>query len=160
MKSPYVSAVSASLAGFAALVILCTGCVMSEKSPIGFRLPEGSIWKGKTAFVELGCIQCHSVVDEDMMPEVEGTREIHVVLGGEITRVKTYGQLVTSIINPSHVISPQYRDKYMDAEGNSMMTDFSKQMTVEQMIDIAEFLQARYEVVIPDYAYNEYGYGP
>ena len=25
---------------------------------------------------------------------------------------------------------------------------------------IAEFLQARYEVVIPDYAYNEYGYGP
>jgi hypothetical protein len=33
-------------------------------------------------------------------------------------------------------------------------------MTVEQMIDLAEFLQARYEVVIPDYAYNEYGIGP
>lgn len=151
---------SISLIAGAAAVLLFAGCVMSEKSPVGFRLPEGSIWKGKTAFVELGCINCHSVVDEDLMPEMTQPRQIHVVLGGEITRVKTYGQLVTSIINPSHVVSPQYRDKYTDAEGNSMMTDFSKEMTVEQMIDLAEFLQARYEVVIPDYAYNEHGIGP
>ena len=149
-----------SLIAGAAAILIFAGCVMSEKSPVGFRLPEGSIWKGKTAFVELGCIGCHSVVDEDLMPEMTAPRKIHVVLGGEITRVKTYGRLVTSIINPSHVISPQYRDKYVDAEGNSMMVDFSKEMTVEQMIDIAEFLQARCEVVIPDYAYNEYGYGP
>lgn len=149
-----------SLIAGTAAILLFAGCVMSEKSPVGFRLPEGSIWKGKTAFVELGCINCHSVVDEDLMPEMTEPRQIHVVLGGEITRVKTYGQLVTSIINPSHVVSPRYRDKYTDAEGNSMMTDFSKEMTVEQMIDLAEFLQARYEVVIPDYAYNEYGIGP
>ena len=141
-------------------VSLFTGCPMSEKSPLGFRLPEGSIWKGKTAFVELGCIQCHSVVDEDLVPEPDVPRAVHVVLGGEVTRVKTYGQLVTSIINPSHVISETPREKYTDEEGNSLMPDFSEKMTVRQMIDIAEFLQARYEVVIPDHAYSEYGYGP
>ncbi len=141
-------------------MVLITGCPMSEKSPMGFRLPEGSIWKGKTAFVDLGCIRCHSVVDEDLMPETTVPREIHVVLGGEVTRVKTYGQLVTSIINPSHVIKAQYREKFTDAEGKSLMPDFTSDMTVDQMIDIAEFLQARYEVVIPEHAYSEYGYGP
>ena len=159
MNAPRLVKSMSLIAGMSA-ILLFAGCVMSEKSPVGFRLPEGSIWKGKTAFVELGCINCHSVVDEDLMPEMTEPRQIHVALGGETTRVKTYGQLVTSIINPSHVVSPQYRDKYMDAEGNSVMTDFSKEMTVEQMIDLAEFLQARYEVVIPDYAYNEYGIGP
>ena len=94
------------------------------------------------------------------MPEITEPREIHVVLGGEVTRVKTYGQLVTSVINPSHVVKVQYRGKYTDAEGKSLMPDFSETMTVRQMIDIAEFLQSRYEVVIPDHAYSEYGYGP
>jgi len=141
-------------------VSLFVGCPMSEKSPLGFRLPEGSIWKGKTAFVDLGCIQCHSVVDEDLIPELTTPRKVHVVLGGEVTRVKTYGQLVTSIINPSHVISAMPKSEYTDSEGNSLMPDFSEEMTVKQMIDIAEFLQARYEVVIPEHAYSDYGYGP
>ncbi|MGY8694413.1 MAG: hypothetical protein ACKVGW_09485 [Verrucomicrobiia bacterium] len=100
------------------------------------------------------------MIEEDLMPEITEPRDIHVVLGGEVTRVKTYGQLVTSIVKPSHVVKAQYREKYTDVEGNSMMPDFSEEMTVRQMIDIAEFLQARYEVVVPDHAYSEYGYGP
>ena len=149
----------ASALGLAVLFAIA-GCALNEKSPIGFRLPEGSIWKGKTAFVELGCIQCHSVKDEDLMPDPSQNRDIHIKLGGEVTRVKTYGQLVTSIINPSHVIKMEHRDKYTDPEGNSMMPDFTDKMSVGQMIDIAEFLQARYEVVIPNHAYEEYGYLP
>lgn len=139
---------------------LFTGCPMGENSTKGFRLPEGSIADGKAAFTDLGCFQCHSVVNVDLASSSGKSREIHVVLGGEVTRVKTYAQLVTSIINPSHVISRQNREKYTDANGKSMMPDFSEKMTVRQMIDIAEFLQAHYEVVIPDYPYNEYGYGP
>ncbi len=150
------------VAWFTCLVamFLFVGCPMNEKSPIGFRLPEGSIWKGKTAFVELGCIQCHSIEGEDLIPELEAPRKVHVVLGGEVTRVKTYGQLVTSIINPSHVISATPKAEFTDTDGNSLMPDFSEEMTVRQMIDIAEFLQARYEVVIPSHAYGDYTYGP
>jgi len=142
------------LAAFAFLL----GCPMNEESPIGFRLPEGSEMKGKAAFRNLGCIQCHSVSGEKMTTEYAETREVNIVLGGEVTRVKTYGQLVTSIINPSHIIDRQHREKYTDSEGKSTMPDFSEKMTVRQMVDIAEFLQSRYEVVVPDYAYDDYGY--
>ena len=37
------------------------------------------------------------------------------------------------------------------------MPDFYEAMTVRQMTDIAEFLQARYELVIPEQAYSVYG---
>lgn len=89
------------------------------------------------------------MVEEDLMPELTTPRKVHVMLGGEVTRVKTYGQLVTSIINPSHVISAKQAANNTDSEGNSLMPDFSEAMTVRQMTDIAEFLQARYELVIP-----------
>ena len=159
MQSHIKRTISMSIVCLGAIALF-SGCPMSEKSPIGFRLPEGSIWNGKEAFVKLGCIQCHSIKGEDLIPESTEERKIHVVLGGEITRIKTYGQLVTSIINPSHVINPKYRDTYADEEGKSMMPDFTKDMTVRQMIDITEFLQSRYEVVIPNHAYEKYGYGP
>ena len=142
----------------ATAIMVFTGCPTSEKSAIGFRLPEGNIERGKTTFISLGCIQCHLVDGEEAMPEPAKAREVYVVLGGEVKRIKTYGQLVTSIINPSHVIERQYRDKYMDENGKSIMPDFSEVMTVRQMIDLVEFLQAQYEVVIPDFAYD--GYGP
>ncbi len=156
MKKQAIGVCLLCLAGLIAL----TGCPGGKVSPRGFRLPEGSIWNGKTAFVDLGCIQCHSIEGEELFPETTEPRKINIVLGGEITRVKTYGQLVTSIINPSHVINPQYRDEFLDEEGNSKMPDFSKEMTVRQMIDLAEFLQARYEVVIPNHGYSEFGHGP
>jgi|ETNmetMinimDraft_24_1059892.scaffolds.fasta_scaffold50304_2 sulfur-oxidizing protein SoxX len=148
------------IAGVLGIALFFVGCALNEKSPLGFRLPEGSIWKGKTAFVELGCIQCHSVKGEDLMPNPDMKRDIHIELGGEVTRVKTYGQLVTSIINPSHVIKVAHREKYTNVDGDSLMPDFTDKMTVGQMIDLAEFLQARYEVVIPSHAYEEYGYFP
>lgn len=152
---------SISISAFAsclAIVLLFTGCPMSEKSPIGFRLPEGNVTNGKAAFLEAGCVKCHSVDGVELASELADAREANIVLGGEISRVKTYGQLVTSIIYPSHIISSKYRDEYTDENGNSIMPDFTEEMTVRQMIDITEFLQAHYEVVVPDYDY--YSYGP
>ena len=37
------------------------------------------------------------------------------------------------------------------------MPDFPEAMTVRQMTDIAEFLLARYEVVIPEHVHSVYG---
>lgn len=140
-----------------AIVTLFTGCPMSEKSPIGFRLPKGNVDSGKAEFVKLGCLKCHSVKGVDMASELTEEREADIVLGGEVSRIKTYGHLVTSIINPSHVVSRQYREQYTDDQGKSIMPDFSKEMSVRQMIDLTEFLQAHYEVVVPEeYYYNTY----
>lgn len=91
------------------------------------------------------------------MPELTTPRKFNVVLDGKVNRVKTYGQLLTKVINPSHVISGKPAANDTDSEGNSMMPDFSEAMTVQQMTDIAEFLLARYEVVIPEHAHSVYG---
>jgi hypothetical protein len=80
-------------------------------------------------------------------------------LGGEVLKVKTYGDLVTSIINPSHVISEEYLDKLPEIPGTlpeSPMPDFTREMTVAEMVDLVAFLHSRYVLKPkPDYIYFE-----
>ena len=94
-----------SLAGLIVSLGLLHGCGgYGEKSSSGFRLPDGDAAAGRQAFTDLHCNACHDVKGQDI--KFEGTRKITVVLGGDVSRVKTYGELVTSIINPSHKIAP------------------------------------------------------
>jgi L-cysteine S-thiosulfotransferase len=134
------------------------GCMPSKESGLGFRLPQGDIEQGKLAFIELDCVRCHTIADKMDTFTYDSPRDIHVVLGGETTRVKTYGQLVTSVIYPSHVIQPKYRGDYTDRDGNSEMPDLTESMTARQLIDLVTFLESTYKVVLPEYAYE--GIGP
>ena len=68
---------------------------MSEQ---GFRLPDGDAVAGRTTFVYMQCHQCHSVVGEEF-PEIPGQDPPYVALGGPTAKVKTYGELITAIIN-------------------------------------------------------------
>ena len=128
----------------AAVVLLSVGCDL-ERSPRGFRLPDGNVDKGKEAFVSLQCNTCHSVSGETFPAPVS----FNIPLGGETPRIRTYGELVTSIINPSHIISAQYREELREAK-QSPMTNFNDKMTVAQMIDLVAFLQSRYKLIYPD----------
>ena len=120
-----------------------------KKMARGFALPEGDADKGKQAFVQLNCHSCHTVAGE-VLPDME--RSIKAPnLGGEVYRVKTYGELVTSVINPQHVIS-------RDWEGQtSPMPTVNSQMTVSQMIDIVAFLSSRYVKLDPEFEVPYYG---
>ena len=136
---------------YACLVIAIAGpgCTPPEKSGMGFRLPDGDVGRGKQAFLDLKCASCHSVEDVDF-----GTNNIagqlNIMLGGETLMVRTYGQLVTAIINPSHIISPRFKEQ-LKLEGKlSPMPEFNKVMTVEQMIDLVAFLQPHYRLPPPD----------
>lgn len=132
------------------LVLLCgvvTLAACGPQSPFGFSLPGGSADAGRQAFIALRCNSCH---------EIQGVAEhlggpAHVVLGGETTRVRTYGELVTSIINPSHKIAPVDRAEGATAEGESLMSYayLNDVMTVQQLIDLVAFLQPTYRVVQP-----------
>lgn len=52
--------------------------------------------------------------------------------GGEVTRVNTYAELLTTIIDPSHRLAPQYRAG-MAAPGNKSRTrNYNDVMTVDQ----------------------------
>jgi L-cysteine S-thiosulfotransferase len=64
------------------------------------------------------------------------------------------GQLVTSIVYPDHIILPKYRADYTDRDGNSEMPDVTKEMTVEQMIDLVTYIQTTYQVREPPSAYD------
>lgn len=124
----------------------------------GFRLPPGDVEAGMEAFAELGCVSCHSVKNSTRFPLPESPAEWHVMLGGEVGVIKTYGELVTAIIHPSESIRPDVRRSLVNEEGNSIMPDLTRQMTTRQMIDIVTYLQPEYKVVLPDFPTNYYPY--
>jgi hypothetical protein len=126
-----------------ALLAACT-----QESSFGFRLPDGDANAGRQAFVNLGCNSCHEVEGVPIR-YLEGV--VHVQLGGETTRVRTHGELVTSIINPSHKIAPSYREPGAVLEGESLMTYLylNQVMTVQELVDLVAFLQPTYRVVQP-----------
>lgn len=131
-----------------------SGC--GPKSGLGFRLPDGDAERGKQAFVGLRCNACHKVEGTDVPFSDSGAAS--VALGGRTVRVKTYGELVTSIINPSHRIAPGYAPEQVTHGGQSLMTAayLNDVMTVQQLIDLVAFLQARYQVMPPPV--SPYGY--
>ena len=139
----------------AAAGILLTGCGAGTKSAKGFRLPEGDPAKGRTAFVELKCHTCHTVAGETDLPAPSESVKAPVLLGGEVAKVKTYGELVTSIIHPSHNLSPRLQEEWMEQAQLSPMGSFNHLMTVEQMIDLVEFLQPKYQLIQREF---DYGY--
>jgi hypothetical protein len=135
---------SLALAVSAVVLLACN----NPRSSAGFRLPPGDPERGKTAFVDLKCHECHRMAGVDFpAPTVEPP--VPVVLGGEVPHVRTDGDLFTSIVNPSHKIAPGYRPELVERDGRSRMPDFSDVMTVRQMLDLVAFLQSRYKVVRP-----------
>ena len=61
--------------------------------------------------------------------------------------VATYGDLVTAVTNPEHVVSAKYQAILRatgDTDIRSAMPEFNSKMTVQQLLDIIAFLDARY----------------
>ncbi|RPI58285.1 MAG: cytochrome C [Lysobacterales bacterium] len=115
----------------------------------GVHLPQGDADRGREAFVDLRCHVCHEVEGFDPpTPIVAGTR---VRLGGTTDRVDTYGELVTSIANPSHRIARGYPPEAVTVDGVPLMSliYLNDVMTVQQLVDVVAFLQTAYDVVPP-----------
>lgn len=133
------------------LLLILSACGLQDpKSASGFRLPDGDVKAGRTAFVQLRCHVCHQVEGIDVRPE--GTGAVSVPIGGDTLRVKTYGDLVTSIINPSHRIAPGTDPASVAPGGRSLMENaqLNDVMTVRQLVDLVAFLQTTYRVLPPE----------
>lgn len=140
-----------ALSAVVTLAMLLVGCGPDPNSDaIGFRLPKGDIEKGKTAFMDLKCHTCHSIKGVEL-PETASTSPYHIVLGGEVQRVKSYGQLLTAIVYPSHGLAPQFDRKKLREDEASPMPQYNDVMTTEQLINLVAFLQSRYQLRLPDY---------
>ena len=130
---------------FSLFCLAASGCTADPKSAEGFSLPDGNSQNGQETFAQLQCNACHTVAGVQFA-KLEGTSEPIVALGGETPRVRTYGDLVTSIINPSHRFARGYADDDVKQNGDSKMRLYNDEMTVKQLIDLVAFLQSHYQV--------------
>ena len=139
-------------------VLVTTGCVSDPKSGKGFTLPDGDAEAGKATYVALQCNACHKIAGVEQLAGGDQS-ELSIALGGEVTRIKTYGELVTSIINPSHRLANGYATENVSVDGESKMTNYNDAMTVTQLTDVVAFLQSKYK--LREYDPTDYPmYGP
>ena len=75
------------------------------------------------------------------------------MLGGEFYRVKTYGDLITSITNPDHIISEEYKNRFSKEfpPAHSAMPNVINELTVQELIDLIAFLSAQYKAYRPEF---------
>jgi hypothetical protein len=124
------------------------GC---DQQSQGFNLPAGNAEQGKANFILMQCNNCHSIEGSVPWSGEDSGQSINVVLGGPTTQVKTYGDLVTSIIHPSHKLSRGEQPGTVTPDGESTMRNYNDVMSVQELIDLVEFLQSEYEIWVPDY---------
>ena len=130
------------------VLVLLVACDSGPRSSKGFSLPDGDVAAGQANFVELGCTACHTVEGTEF-PGEPATRAIEVRLGGKVHKVRTYGQLVTAIVHPSHDLARGYDEEVVSKDGESLMANFNDIMTIQQLIDLVAFLQSRYIEYLP-----------
>ncbi|HZW60231.1 MAG TPA: c-type cytochrome [Woeseiaceae bacterium] len=140
---------------FLSIAAAVAGCDRDPMSERGFRLPDGDADAGRDAFLYMQCNQCHTIAGEDL-PEIPLADPPYVELGGPVTRIKTYGELVTAITNPSHKLAAGYAEEVVAEDGQSRMYNYNGFMTVQELTDIVRFLQPHYNVIAPDYRYRAY----
>lgn len=128
--------------------LFIAGCAYTSS----FSLPvhEADIDAGRQAFIDHRCHQCHSVAGI-RLPPLAGASTPQLELGGRTHTVKNHAELLTSIINPNHAISEDYRQKLL-LEGeipldSPMPTPRIDNMTVRQLIDLVAFLDSRYVLI-------------
>jgi hypothetical protein len=131
-------------------VLTLPGC---DRDTQGFALPEGDAESGRVEFVDLGCIDCHRIMGDPELSEMDPEAEIRIILGGPTSRVQTYGNLVTSIINPSHHVRRGDSEMMSNPDGSSRMRSYNDLMTVQQLVDLVTFLEEHYEVWTPPRSY-------
>ena len=129
------------------LMALAVALAACNPDARGFKLPAGDVAAGKGVFVELGCNECHSIAN--IAHDAAAETGFNLALGGKTLRVKTYGELLTSVINPSHKIARRYSTTPLATDGTSAMRTYNNVMTVQQLVDLVTFLEANYELEVP-----------
>lgn len=148
-RNPAIAAI------FLASIAACRGGIVPEEQIV---LPDGDAARGEEAFVALECTACHTIKGLDL-PAAEEMGPVTIVLGGNVSKVKSYSELVTSVINPSHKLARNLFKQEFERDGESVMPIYNDVMTVTQLVDIVAFLESRYEVIErPGYRYPVYNY--
>lgn len=120
-----------------------TGRPVSQ--PEQLVLPDGDPVAGKKAFVAVGCASCHSVAGEADLPPPTVNPPVPIVFGADQASRPTNARLVTAIVNPSNHIAMRHRKEEVMLGEGSRMADFTRALTVRELVDIVAFLQSTYD---------------
>jgi len=134
-------------------LLALVACGGDAKPVKGFVLPQGDIAQGEQVFVDFNCHGCHTIPGMDF-PKPDFEPPFILEIGGEVYRVKNYGELLTAVVNPDHIISRKYRMLLEQADREviiSPMPYYGESMTVAELIDLVEFLHAQYTKLQPQY---------
>jgi len=137
----------------AILLLFLPACGEQGKPVKGFVLPEGDLAQGEQVFLDFNCHSCHTIPGVDL-PEADFKAPFIMEIGGEVYRVKNYGELLTAVVNPDHIISPKYVNMLKNAKRDAIISPmpyFGEEMTVAELIDLVEFLHAQYTRLQPQY---------
>jgi len=130
-----------------AAVILGTLAACDREQPVEvFVPPYGDAESGKQVFIKYQCYNCHSIPDVEL-PESVAEPPMVLVLGGRVHRVRNYGDLLTAVMYPDHVVSPKFVGALKTAGEDpdaAQMPDFTYLMTVAELVDLTAFLDAEY----------------
>jgi hypothetical protein len=137
------------------------GCAWNGHSGSGLYLPRGNAEQGRQAFIDLECHHCHTITGVSLPAILNETPMVTFNIGGVGSRVNTYSDLVTAIINPTHITSPEYVENMgkLAADAGTLespMPVINDRMTVTQLVDIVMLLNARYEDLFLEYTVDAY----
>lgn len=139
---------------FSLFTVLLVSACSDEGRPVkGFTLPEGDVAQGEQVFIDFNCHACHSIPGLEF-PDVDFTPPFILEIGGEVYRVRNYGELLTAIVNPDHIISPKYKAMLERADREALISPmpyYGEEMTVAELIDVVEFLHSHYTRLQPQY---------
>ncbi|RPI53298.1 MAG: hypothetical protein EHM55_14195 [Acidobacteria bacterium] len=110
--------------------------------PVVVNFPVGDVAAGRQAFLDLKCTTCHRVPSEPTFPAPVSANPGPALDQGLANRDFSY--LATAVMSPSHTLSPETSaDVRAHMEGTlSPMGDFSRVMTVRQLVDLHSYLRA------------------
>ena len=138
---------------FVASLFVLSACTVESPPVKGFILPDGDVAQGEQVFIKYNCHGCHTIPGVDL-PKNEFEPPFTLEIGGAVYRVKGYGELLTAVINPDHVISKDYIKQLEETERKvviSPMPYYGDVMTIAEMIDLVSFLHAQYSKLQPDF---------
>jgi sulfur-oxidizing protein SoxX len=129
-----------------------SACTVKSPPVKGFVLPEGDVAQGEQVFIKYNCHGCHTIPGVDL-PKKDFEPPFTLEIGGKVYRVKGYGELLTAVVNPDHVISKEYTKDLEEADRTvviSPMPYYIDVMTIAEMIDLVAFLHVQYSKLQPD----------
>jgi mono/diheme cytochrome c family protein len=118
------------------------GGTTAETPTVTVTLPAGDVAAGRQAFLDLKCTACHAVTSEPDFPRPVSANPGPPIGPGTARSDPSY--LAAAIVTPSHVLSPNLSPEVRaNIEGVlSPMGDFSRVMTVRQMVDLHAYLRS------------------